>query len=117
MVNVRLLLVDDEPALLDLLRRYLERLGYTVDACTDPETAIAHFSAAPGDYSLVLTDLTLEGMNGEELIRRLRALNPAIPAILSSGYPHRPESPKTFFLQKPYIPKVLAEAIEKSLRP
>lgn len=114
--GARLLLVDDEPALLDLLRRYLERLGYSVDACADAETAIAHVTADPAAYALVLTDLTLDGMNGEELLDRLRALNPALPAILSSGYPHQPRSPKTFFLQKPYVPKVLAESIQKILK-
>ncbi len=107
-----ILLVDDEPALLDLLKRYLERLGHEVTACVSAEDALVQFEAAPDRYALVITDLTLNGMNGEEMIARMRATRPSLKAILSSGYPHVPNSKKTIFLQKPFLPKALAETIE-----
>ncbi len=115
MVAPRLLLVDDEAGLLELLEKYLERLGYDVDACTSAEDALARFDADPVRYALVLTDLTLPGINGEEMLHRMRARNPSLPAIVSSGYPHVPQSKLTGFLQKPYVPKMLAEMIEKKL--
>jgi DNA-binding NtrC family response regulator len=115
-VNPRLLLVDDEPALLDLLKRYLERSGYAVDACSSAETALATYLADPALYALVLTDLTLEGLSGEEMIHRMRAANPSLKAIVSSGYPYHPQSKDIVFLQKPYIPKMLGEAIAKILK-
>ncbi len=51
MGGVRILLVDDEAPLLDLLRRYLERLGYQVDSCLTPADALARFEADPARYA------------------------------------------------------------------
>lgn len=107
-----LLLVDDEPALLELLKKYLERLGYQVDAYLTAEEALAQFDADPAHYALVLTDLTLPGLGGDAMLDRMRASRPALRAIISSGYPYIPRSKKTLFLQKPYVPKMLAEMIE-----
>jgi DNA-binding NtrC family response regulator len=112
----RLLLVDDEEALLELLRKYLERLGFEVDACVTPEAALALFEADPERYGLVLSDLTLPGMNGEEMLDRMRNSNPALRGVLASGYPYCPRSPQTDFLQKPFLPRMLAEAIERILK-
>ena len=111
-----ILLVDDEPALLDLLKKYLERLGYQVTACLSAEEALVQFEAEPDRHALVITDLTLKGMSGEEMIDRMRGIRPALKAILSSGYPHVPRSKKTVFLQKPFLPKALAEAIARLVK-
>jgi DNA-binding NtrC family response regulator len=116
MRQVRLLLVDDEGALLELLRKYLERLGFEVDACNTPEAALALFEADPQRYALVLTDLTLPGMNGEEMLDRMRGYNPNLRAVVASGYPYCPRSAQVDFLQKPFLPKMLAEAIDKILK-
>jgi DNA-binding NtrC family response regulator len=116
MADIRLLLVDDEPALVDLLKTYLARLGYEVDACTTPEDALALFDADPNRYALVLTDLTLPRMNGEEMLDRMRARNPKLRALIASGYPYEPRSPRVGFLQKPFLPKMLAEEIERMLK-
>ncbi|MGD1095186.1 MAG: response regulator [Bryobacteraceae bacterium] len=112
----RLLLVDDEGALLELLKKYLERLGFEVDACMTPQDALAQFETDPARYDLVLTDLTLPGMNGEEMLERMRSLNPNLRAILASGYPYHPRSASVDFLQKPFLPRMLAEAIDKILK-
>ena len=106
-----ILLVDDEPALLELLKKYLERLGYQVDACLTAEDALAQFDANPARYALVLTDLTLPGISGEEMLDRMHAIRPGLRGIISSGYPYVPRSKKVVFLQKPFVPKMLAEAI------
>jgi CheY-like chemotaxis protein len=108
----RLLIVDDELPLLSLLKRYLERLGYQVELAATAEEALACFTSDPRRYSCLLTDLTLPGMNGEELVDRVRELNPRLPAIISSGYPYEPKSPRTRFLQKPYLPQMLVETVE-----
>lgn len=114
-MSARLLLVDDEAALAELLKKYLERLGYEVDAETSSEAALALFTAQPGAYAMVITDLTLPGMNGEQMLERIHAIEPNLPAIVSSGYPFQPRSPRIGFLQKPYVPRMLAELIERML--
>jgi len=108
-----LLLVDDEAALLDLLKKYLERHQFKVCGCTDPVAALQLVEAAPADYWLVVADLTLPGMSGEELIERIRAFSPSIPAILVSGYAYEPRLPGVEFLQKPFLPKMLVELMER----
>ena len=113
--GIRLLIVDDELALLGLLKRYLERLGYQVDLAGTAEEALAGFTEDPKRYSCVLTDLTLPGMNGEQLAERMRELNPKLPVIISSGYPYEPKGARTRFLQKPYLPQMLVETVEKVL--
>lgn len=112
----RLLIVDDEPMLLQLLRRYLERQGYVVETCENAEQAIALFDADPGSFGMVVTDLTLPGANGAELIASLRTKNPSLPALISSGYPYEPQLPGVEFLQKPFLPPMLAEHIARVLK-
>jgi DNA-binding NtrC family response regulator len=111
-----LLIVDDEPKLLDLLSRYLGRLGYQVETRGDAEDALALFQAGPDRFSMAITDLSLPSMNGEELIERIRQLRPGLPAIITSGYPYVPRAAGVGFLQKPFLPQMLAEAIEKALK-
>ena len=110
-----LLLVDDEAALTGLLKQYLERLGYRVDACTDPHAAVGLHDADPCRHALLIADLTLPGMDGEELLSRLRERNPQLRAIIASGYPYQPRTAGVEFLQKPFLPKILADAIERML--
>ena len=116
MSGERILLVDDEAPLLDLLKRYLERLGYEVEACLTPADALKYFAADPARYALVLTDLTLPGMRGDEMIAQMRAQAPKIRVIVASGYPYQPQGKRTVFLQKPFLPKMLAEQIEELLK-
>lgn len=114
---LRLLIVDDEASLLNLLDRYLKRLGYQVDTALTGEEALTRFAQSPASYDCVLTDLTLPGMSGEQLIERIRELRPGLPALISSGYPYEPRpGVPTAFLQKPYLPAMLAEQIEKLMR-
>lgn len=116
MGGVRILLVDDEAPLVDLLTRYLERLGYQVESCLTPADALVRFEADPARYSLVLTDLTLPGMRGDEMLARMRVSTPKLRAIVASGYPYEPSGKRTKSLQKPFLPKMLAEQIEELLK-
>jgi two-component system, cell cycle sensor histidine kinase and response regulator CckA len=116
MAAARILLVDDEPPLLDLLTRYLERLGYQVDACLTPEDALERFETDPARYDLVLTDLSLPIIRGDEMLARMRARYPKLRAIVASGYPYTSPVKRTMSLQKPFLPKMLAEQIEELLK-
>jgi len=116
MAALRLLIVDDEPNLLDLLRRYLGRLGYEIETSGNAEEALALFQLGPDRFSLAITDLSLPGINGEELIERMRQLRPGLPAIITSGYPYQPRAAGVGFLQKPFLPQMLVETVEKALK-
>jgi DNA-binding NtrC family response regulator len=109
------LVVEDEAPLRELLRRYLERAGYEVEAFAAPEDALRRFEMEPERFSLVVTDLSLPNLNGEELLDRMRAIQPRVRGLILSGYPHEPVKAETGFLQKPFLPKMLLESIAKAL--
>jgi len=112
----RLLIVDDEAPLLALLGRYLERRGYEVELHGTPEAALAAFTAEPAKFDMLVTDLSLPGMNGEELIGQVRRKNPKLPAVIASGYPYEPQAANVQFLQKPFLPQMLVDLLEKALK-
>ena len=116
MSATRLLIVDDEEKLLDLLRRYLERRGFKVDTCASWDAAWQRFSEDPQGFAMVITDLSLAGMSGADLIERMRKLNAALPALITSGYPYVPALEGVRFLQKPFLPQMLMEAVEEGLK-
>jgi DNA-binding response OmpR family regulator len=78
-VPARVLVVDDDPTVSEVVARYLERDGYRVDTVGDGRAALDHALAAPPD--LVVLDLMLPGVDGLEVCRRLRALAP-VPIII-----------------------------------
>jgi CheY-like chemotaxis protein len=82
----RILLVDDEPALTDLGKQVLEALGYKVQAHDDSREAWERFADDPDAFDMVITDLTMPGMTGAELAKKILTLRPDIPVILSTGY-------------------------------
>jgi PAS domain S-box-containing protein len=82
----RILYLDDEDALVLLARRLLERLGYRVAAFSDPAQAVAAFEVAPDQFDLVLSDLSMPGMTGIDVARRILEIRPDIPVLLASGY-------------------------------
>jgi CheY-like chemotaxis protein len=82
----RILYLDDEESLVILAKRLLERMGYQVTGFNDSAKALAAFKTAPGDFDLVLTDLSMPGMSGMEVSRRMLEIRPDIPVLLASGY-------------------------------
>jgi len=84
--SARILLVDDEPSLIDLGRQMLGRLGYQVTTVNDSREALALVQKAPQDFDLVITDLTMPKMTGDVLAREFKALRPDLPVILCTGF-------------------------------
>ena len=82
----RILYLDDEESLVMLAKRMLERMGYHVTGFNDSAKALAAFETAPQDYDLVLTDLSMPGMSGMEVSRRVLQIRPDIPVLLATGY-------------------------------
>ncbi len=82
----QILLVDDEEEVLFVMRRLLTRLGYRVVAFTSSQSALADFAMDPQRYHLLLTDLVMPELGGEDLIKAARAIRPDLPIILSTAY-------------------------------
>ncbi len=82
----RLLVVDDESELREMLQRILENLGYTVTVANSPQEALERFADAPEKFDLLLTDMNMPGMDGADLIGKVRALRRDLPVILCTGF-------------------------------
>ncbi len=81
-----ILCVDSNEQVLSIRKFMLETRGYRVVAITTAAAALEHLQdALPGSVDLLLADLLLPGMDGNELVRRAKALHPALPALLVSG--------------------------------
>jgi DNA-binding NtrC family response regulator len=116
---VRILLVDDEPPLLKLMQTYLARLGYSVEACPDGASAKAAFASNPGGFDLVVADVTLPDISGQDMAVEMAANAGDLRVLLCSGYPVQltsiPAEIRDRFdcLDKPFLPKMLASMVEK----
>lgn len=82
----RVLVVDDEKSVRESCRLALSGLGYEVLTCGSGKKALALLERNPNAIDVVLTDVTMPGMTGLELTRKIRALRPEMPVILCSGY-------------------------------
>ena len=82
----RILIVDDEPALVDMQKQYLEFLGYTVATETDSRDALIRFKKNPEVFDLVITDMTMPRMTGCDLGIELMRIKPDIPIIMCTGF-------------------------------
>jgi CheY-like chemotaxis protein len=80
-----ILIVDDEEAVRYVFERYLSIVGYRVSCAADGFEALRLHQADPA--ALVITDYKMPGMNGDELLRRLRAIDAGLPAIMISANP------------------------------
>jgi CheY-like chemotaxis protein len=81
-----ILCVEDNEQILSVRKFLLETRGYRVLAMTCASAALEHLQmAVPGSIDLLLTDLILPGMDGNELVRRAKQLHPSLPALLVSG--------------------------------
>jgi PAS domain S-box-containing protein len=87
--GLRVLLVDDEPAVVRVLGRLLSSLGHQVATDTDAARALDRVRAAPSAYDVVITDQSMPGLAGDALARALREVRADLPVILCSGYSER----------------------------
>jgi PAS domain S-box-containing protein len=114
-----LLLAEDDPALRRVLRRLLERVGYTVLEVSDGHEAVTRFEAHRDQVALVLLDVIMPGLNGREALDRIRRLEPGVPALFLSGHTAEVAGQKEIalgpepLLRKPVEPELLLSTLRR----
>jgi CheY-like chemotaxis protein len=115
------LLVDDEAAVRKVTRRLLERAGFRVLEAGDPAEALAVARAFAGPIDLLLTDVVMPGMNGNQLAVHLWEERPGIRVLFMSGYSQDDAvrwgvtGPGHAFVEKPFSATTLPRAVEAAL--
>lgn len=82
----RILFVDDEKSLVDIVKEILERFGYDVDAHKSSLEALERFKENPESYDMIITDMSMPHMTGDQLIQHVFEIRPGIPVILCTGF-------------------------------
>ena len=119
--NERILLIDDEEQIVSMEQQMLENLGYEVTARTDSTKALKEFSQEPQNFDLVITDMTMPQMTGDQLAQKLLDIKPGIPVILCTGFNEDITEEKALamgiqkFVMKPVIKNELASTIRAVL--
>jgi CheY-like chemotaxis protein len=118
------LVVDDEDVVRRTATLALQRFGYTVLTANNGSEAIEVFRRKATDINLVLLDLTMPVMGGEEALAGIRQVRADVPVVLSSGYTER-DALRRFegkaaisgFIQKPYSFRQIADKVKSVLQP
>ncbi|HLZ20130.1 MAG TPA: response regulator, partial [Smithellaceae bacterium] len=118
-----ILLVDDEPLILDSASEMLKMLGYTVYPAPTGQEALSIYMEKQNLIDLVILDMILPGMNGAQILKMLKDINPGVRVILSSGYSMQGDARNVMdmgcagFIQKPYSFADLSALVNKTIRP
>ncbi len=119
--NERILLVDDEPAVLLTEKLVLEKLGYTVEPKYSGSDALNAIKAAPDFFDLVITDMSMPKMSGIQLFQKIMEIRPSLPVIICTGYSEGLSVETTAaigikaLLMKPVISSEIAATVRKIL--
>jgi PAS domain S-box-containing protein len=117
----KILLVDDEESIARLEKQMLERLGYSVTACFSSLDALNIFQADPSAYNLVITDMTMPKMTGDQLAEKLISLRRDLPIVICTGYSEKMDDEKSKaigfkgLLMKPVVKIEMAQMVRKVL--
>jgi len=113
--RVRVLVVDDEASIRDLLAKTLALAEYDVDTAADASTALGRVRTS--EYDLLIADLRMPGMDGLTLIRQVKRIRAELPVIIITGHPSESSAIEAVnlgvagYLRKPFrVPEVLAAA-------
>jgi CheY-like chemotaxis protein len=119
--NETILLIDDEEMVIDVGQRLLERLGYEVLTASTGNEALKIYQKQGMGIKLVILDMIMPDMGGSETFDRLKAINPAIRVLLSSGYSVDGQATEILdrgcsgFIQKPFTLNQLSSKIREVL--
>jgi signal transduction histidine kinase/ActR/RegA family two-component response regulator len=117
----RILLVEDEELIIQMLEQTLEEIGYQVTSRTSSVEALKAFEARPDKFDLVITDMTMPNMTGAELAPRLLEIRPDVPIILCTGFNEMIDEKRAKamgireYVMKPIVRHDIARTIRKVL--
>jgi DNA-binding NtrC family response regulator len=115
------LAVDDDPTMLELVEKVLKTYGYRVFSAASGEEALAIAAAKPEKIDLLLTDVMLPGIKGQDVAKALIANRPDVSVLFMSGYlcpsmAHGDSDKLTdAFIQKPFAPNTLLRKVRRIL--
>lgn len=118
---INVLLVEDEAVLIEVATAMLNRIGCTVSVCNNGQEAVSTYEALWREIDLVILDMVMPIMNGREAFDAMRQINPAVVAVLASGYSLDGEAQQLLadgvrgFIQKPYRKNDLARIIAEAM--
>jgi CheY-like chemotaxis protein len=119
--NERILFVDDEKSILSAGQKSLERLGYKIEVNLNPVEALELFRANPDQFDLVITDMTMPKMTGDQLAQEILKIRPDMPIILNTGFNEKIDEEKAKqvgirqYIEKPLNRTILAKMVRKVL--
>ena len=119
----RVLIVDDDDAVLELAEEFLRRAAHETESATSGERALELFRSRASEIDVVVLDLTMPDMDGHEVFRAMREIRPDIPVVVATGYSSDvleerfPNEALLSFLRKPFEPEHLLEAILAASQP
>ena len=119
--NKYILAIDDDSDIVTLIEQALHMHGFKVSAFTDPAMALEHFKINCEDYTMILSDIRMPGINGYEFVKKAKEIDKQIKIVLMSAFEindrefHNllPDVKVDAFLQKPFHIQQLNEVIEK----
>ncbi|MBW2604579.1 MAG: PAS domain S-box protein [Deltaproteobacteria bacterium] len=119
--NERILFVDDEESIVYVGQNRLERLGYRVVTKMNPVEALELFRANPDQFDLVITDMTMPHMTGDQILEEILKIRPDMPTILCTGFSEKIDEEKAKeigirqYIEKPVKRSDLAKLVRKVL--
>ena len=117
----RILLVDDEPSLVKMITQMLKRSGYEVIGKTSSTSALKTFKETPEQFDLVISDITMPEMSGDQLAQAIKQVRPETPVILCTGHSNRMDENKAksmgieAFITKPFQKQDIANTVQNVL--
>jgi CheY-like chemotaxis protein len=117
----RILVADDDEMVRGVVRTLLIYRGYQVEEAEDGQQAVEKYSLSPNDIDLVMMDLNMPTLSGQEALSELRRVNPEVKAVLISGRADAEvaagRSPSVRYLQKPFVNDELIQLVREMLSP
>jgi len=119
--NERILFVDDEPVMLRMAQQMLQKIGYRIDTLGNSLDALVQFKKHPDRYDMVISDMTMPGLTGDQLATELLKIRPDLPMILCTGFSERIDRDRAAaigvrkLVMKPFVRAELVRAIQDAL--